>query len=178
MPAPISLETLAPKNQHVRRDVKKATTLFWLHYTTLLWRHSPFLRRLRHCHLTTTFFGKRDSVWNITSNKTMCEISPVTRNCVKYHQFSTGSKKSGQLLLNTSCSAQYQSAIGQDIVLARHCHIIMAALTSDMTFTVITYFSLTLPQPTGYCMYRQWSVYVPPVVTVCTAQWSLYVLPV
>jgi len=24
----------------------------------------------------------------------------------------------------------------------------------------------------------QWSLYVPPVVTVCTAQWSLYVPPV
>jgi len=27
-------------------------------------------------------------------------------------------------------------------------------------------------------MYRQWSLYVPPVVTICTAQWSLYVPPV
>jgi len=24
-------------------------------------------------------------------------------------------------------------------------------------------------------MYRQWSLYVPPVVTICTTQWSLYV---
>jgi hypothetical protein len=37
----------------------------------------------------------------------------------------------------------------------------------------------------GHCMYRQWSLYVPPVVTICTAsghymyrQWSLYVPPV
>jgi hypothetical protein len=67
MSAPISLETLAPNYQHVRRDVKKATTLFWLHYTTPLWRHSPILQRLWHCHLTTTFFGKYDNVWNITS---------------------------------------------------------------------------------------------------------------
>jgi len=67
MPAPIFLETLEPKYQDDRRDVKKATTLFRLHWTTLLWRQSPFLLRLWHCHLTTTFFGKYDKVWNIAS---------------------------------------------------------------------------------------------------------------
>ena len=67
MPAQISLEMLTPKYQHASRDVKKATTLFWLHYTMLLWHHSPFLKKLWHCHLTTMFFGKYDNVWNVTT---------------------------------------------------------------------------------------------------------------
>ena len=35
-------------------------------------------------------------------------------------------------------------------------------------------------KPSGYYMYRQWSLYVPPVVTICTARFNIhkfYVLP-
>jgi nitric oxide synthase oxygenase domain/subunit len=44
---------------------------------------------------------------------------------------------------------------------------------------------VTVSTANGHCMYHQWSLYVPPVVTVCTAsghsmyrQWSLDVPPV
>jgi hypothetical protein len=48
--------------------------------------------------------------------------------------------------------------------------------------TLIQTVSLPCLQPSGLYVYRQWSLYVPPVVTICTAsghymyrQWSLYV---
>ena len=37
---------------------------------------------------------------------------------------------------------------------------------------------VTICTASGQYMYRQWSLNVPPVVNICTAQWSLYVLPV
>ena len=35
-----------------------------------------------------------------------------------------------------------------------------------------------LNRTSGHYMYHQWSLYVPPVVNICTTQWSLYVPPV
>ena len=55
----------------------------------------------------------------------------------------------------------------------------MSSTGALLRFTFLPYsFLVTICIASGQYMYRQWSLYVPLVVTIGTAQWSLYVPPV